>query len=270
MYSITAVVNKILNQFGLHVIKIQHSYLKKDKKEKIYDLINSSIVPELDSFNVNFEYGKAVDSRLRVRGVNTVLEESLQDIIDFASFSGKKVLEVGPKFGFHSLWIDNNIKPSLLVLSELISKKECIEEWVGQIHCPHEIVYGDMLVSECLHELGPFDLVFFTGVLYHNVEQLKMLSVLWNLTCEGGTLVMQSSVFDSLEPLIKLSWQPEQKGSYCYPSPKALLTMLAMTGWNDLTIFPDYRPNSKVILLTCKKSQEQYMSYSKIKFGGSF
>ena len=40
-----------------------------------------------------------------------------------------------------------------------------------------------------------------------------------------------------------------------------------MTGWNDIEILPEYRPNGSTILLTCKKDQECPVSYSKYKFG---
>jgi len=264
MRIIGKLINRILKPFGARLIRLCNY-----KDPATYGSINEKIIPEINELNVNFIYDKAADERIRVKGVNSVLEQTLDEVIDKKSFKNKRVLEIGPKFGHHSLWIDKNLNPSYFLMLELPSKKDFSKNWLPGINCPHEIIFEDILICKSLLEKEPFDLVFFTGVLYHNVEQIKILNILWNVIHPNGTMLLQSTVYREEESLIRLSWQPGKLGGYCYPSPKALLTMLAMTGWNKISIFPDYRPKGSVILLTCQKDNSRPKSYTRIPFGGS-
>jgi len=226
-------------------------------------------VENIEFLNVTIVPGKAQDDRIWVHGVNTVLEKTLDDIIDKERFRSRRVLEIGPKHGFHSIWIDRELSPDYFCMIELPSKREMSREWGKKILCPHEIIYDDMLRCKQLVAMEPFDLVFFTGVLYHNVEQIKMLSVLRNITQPKGMMILQSTIYESNEAVVKLSWKAGQLGGYCFPSRKALLLMLSMTGWHNICIFPDYRPKSNTIIMTCEKGESQPVSYTKMPFGQS-
>jgi len=264
MVAIGRSINKILKLFGVRLIR-----LGDYKDPAIYGSINEKIIPEIKGLNVNFIYDRAIDERIRAKGVNSVLEHTLEEIIDKSRFKNKRVLEIGPKFGHHSLWIDKNLNPSYFLMLELPSKKDFSKNWFPGINCPHEIIFEDILVCKSLLKKAPFDLVFFTGVLYHNVEHIKMLHILWEIIHPKGMMVLQSTIYREEQSLIKLAWKPGKLGGYSYPSPKALLTMLAMTGWNNISVFPCYRPKGGVILLTSEKNESQPESYSRIPFGGS-
>ncbi|MBT7665825.1 MAG: hypothetical protein HN608_12970, partial [Rhodospirillaceae bacterium] len=44
-----------------------------------------------------------------------------------------------------------------------------------------------------LDDLLPFDLIWCTGVLYHNPEQLRMIARLFDWTAAGGHLVLETA-----------------------------------------------------------------------------
>ena len=52
--------------------------------------------------------------------------------------------------------------------------------------------------DEDLSKIGKFDLIWFTGVLYHNPEQLRFIKKLYNLLNDKGYLVLESSTVRSL------------------------------------------------------------------------
>ena len=74
----------------------------------------------------------------------TLVPEALGDVVDTARFRGKRVLEVGPKYGIHSRWIDRELEPSELVFSDFASDQHLHEPWVGELRAPHRFVYGDL------------------------------------------------------------------------------------------------------------------------------
>jgi 2-polyprenyl-3-methyl-5-hydroxy-6-metoxy-1,4-benzoquinol methylase len=221
--------------------------------------------------NVQEVRGTAKDERLLSRGVNTVLESTLDEIIDKNKFNGKRILEIGPKFGYHSKWIDKNLSPQKLVMLELSQKDSYVNEWISELSNPHEVIYESLLESDKLLLMERFDLIFFTGVLYHNVEHFKILNILRRLLKDDGTMIFQTSInIDFKEPVIFINWrEPGQLGSYAYPSKSALFLMLAMTGWDNILHFVEYRPHSNTVLLTCQKSKELFLAYDKLPFGGS-
>ena len=49
------------------------------------------------------------------------------------------------------------------------------------------------LSPEEYKQLGKFDLIWFTGVIYHNPEQLRFLYKLYNQLNTKGVLVLESS-----------------------------------------------------------------------------
>ena len=106
----------------------------------------------------------------------TLVPEALPTVIDVERFRGARVLEVGPKYGVHSLWIDRELQPSELVFSRLRRRRaSCTTSGSRKLRSPHRFVYGDLRAADELLELEPFDLVFFLGVLYHSAHHLDLL-----------------------------------------------------------------------------------------------
>lgn len=268
---ISKIMNYPLGLVGLRLIRTRYY----NNLTEFADRMSRAVVGDMDTVpdfaRVSFPKIDIPDKRFSSKGVNTVLAEVLDKIIDIERFKGTTVLEVGPKFGFHSLWIDKTLHPRLLVMADLqMQLLEGNQDWLPKIKCRHSMYYGDVLKSLRMKAFcGSFDLVFLAGVLYHNVEQIRLLNLMWKLTKPKGTMLLQSTIYNKPESLIKLTWEPGRMQGYCYPSPKALLTMLVMTGWNDFRIYSDYRPKGSVILLTCDRQDSQPISGSGTSFGGS-
>lgn len=186
----------------------------------------------------------------------TITVEGLADVLAGRDWAGGRMLEVGPKYGVHSLWIDRELRPSELVFSDFAADGHRHEAWTGSLTAPHGFVYGDLRTASPLLEVDPFDLVFFLGVLYHSAHHLELLSMLNRLTRPGGTMLLETTIDRRPDALLRLRWQAESGKAKAVPTVSALLVMLAWTGWRQVTRFTDYRPGSSEVLLLCEKTDE--------------
>ncbi len=186
----------------------------------------------------------------------TVLPEVLPTLLDVQRFAGARVLEVGPKYGVHSRWIDRELEPSELVFCDFAADRRLHEQWASELRCPHRFVYGDLRLAREFLELEPFDLVFFLGVLYHSAHHLDLLTMLNRVTRLGGTMLLESTVDDRSDALVRLHWQSTTGKAKAVPTVAALRTELAWTGWRRVTRYGDYRPGSTEVLFACEKTDE--------------
>jgi SAM-dependent methyltransferase len=186
----------------------------------------------------------------------TLVPEALPTVIDVERFRGARVLEVGPKYGVHSRWIDQELQPSELVFSDFAADSELHEQWVGELRSQHRFVYGDLRTAAELLDMEPFDLVFFLGVLYHSAHHLDLLSMLNRVTKLGGSMLLESTVDDRPDAIVRLNWQASTGKAKAVPTVAAMRTELAWTGWRNVTRFADYRPGSEQVLLLCEKTDE--------------
>jgi hypothetical protein len=186
----------------------------------------------------------------------TLVPDALPEVIDVERFRGARVLEVGPKYGVHSLWIDRELQPSELVFSDFTADRELHERWASELSSPHHFVYGDLRTAKGLLELEPFDLVFFLGVLYHSAHHLDLLAMLNRVTRLSGSMLLESTVDDRSDAIVRLNWQASSGKAKAVPTVAALRTELAWTGWRKVRRFTDYRPDSSEVLLLCEKTDE--------------
>jgi len=186
----------------------------------------------------------------------TLVPAALPEVIDISRFRGKRVLEVGPKYGLHALWIDRELQPSELVFCDFAADTVLHEQWVGELRNPHRFVYGDLRFADELLDLEPFDLVFFLGVLYHSAHHLDLLTMLNRVTRLGGTMLLQSTIDDRPDAVVWLHWQPATGKAKAVPTVSALRTQLGWTGWRTVTRFTNYRPGSTQALFLCEKTDE--------------
>lgn len=63
----------------------------------------------------------------------TLVPKAPPGVIDVERFRGARVLEVGPKYGVHSLWIDLTLEPSELVFSDFAADSELHDRWGGSM-----------------------------------------------------------------------------------------------------------------------------------------
>lgn len=106
----------------------------------------------------------------------------------------KRILEIGPRDGLDSRRLAG-LDPIELVMIDLPEKRELTERWLREVPCPYRYIEDNFmyLSEQALAELGKFDLIWCTGVLYHNAEQLRFLRKLYRLLNIGGRLVLESS-----------------------------------------------------------------------------
>ncbi|MBT5434932.1 MAG: methyltransferase domain-containing protein [Rhodospirillaceae bacterium] len=104
------------------------------------------------------------------------------------------ILEIGPRDGVDTERL-LSLKPERMVQAELPHARETLEaDLAGRgILDQVEIRYGNIMYDRALDDLLPFDLIWCTGVLYHNPEQLRMIARLFDWTAAGGHLVLETA-----------------------------------------------------------------------------
>lgn len=122
------------------------------------------------------------------------LFEELMALAGRDRFRGARILEIGPRDGLDSRRLAA-LGPSELVMIELPEKQGVTAPWVDTIPEPKRYIETNLMYMSRaeLDALGRFDLVWCTGVLYHNAEQLRMLRRLFTLLRPGGFLVLESA-----------------------------------------------------------------------------
>ena len=186
----------------------------------------------------------------------TLTLEGLADVAAGRDWSGKRTLEVGPKYGIHTRWIDEQLKPAFLAFSDFEEDRGLHEQWEDDLSAPHAWVFGDLRHADELREHGPFDLVFFLGVLYHSAFHLELLGMLNRVTRVGGEMLLETTTDPRPDSAVRVRWQRGTGKAKMVPTFDALRIELAWTGWRDVTVFTDYRPDSDEVLLLCRKTDE--------------
>jgi 2-polyprenyl-3-methyl-5-hydroxy-6-metoxy-1,4-benzoquinol methylase len=184
----------------------------------------------------------------------TITVEGLEDVLAGMPLTGLRVLEVGPKYGIHSRWLDER-GATELVFSDFPADRELHAAWTARLSTPHRFVYGDLRTASDLLELPPFDLVLFLGVLYHSAFHLPLLTMLNRVTRLGGAMLLETTVDGRPDASIRLRWAANGKAK-AVPTVGALRLMLAWTGWRRVTRFTDYRPESSEAVFLCEKTDE--------------
>jgi SAM-dependent methyltransferase len=186
----------------------------------------------------------------------TLTLEGLADVAAGRSWTGLRMLEVGPKYGIHTRWIDQELAPSFVAFSDFEEDRHLHEQWESQLRAPHAWVFGDLRHAGALRVHGPFDLVFFLGVLYHSAFHLELLAMLNRVTRLGGEMLLETTTDPRPDSAVRVRWQPGTGKAKMVPTFDALRIELAWTGWRDVTHFTDYRPESSEVLILCRKTDE--------------
>jgi len=122
------------------------------------------------------------------------LHRELLEIYGDNYFQNKRILEIGPRDGEDSFRIED-FNPSEYVLIDLPDKEEINLKWLNNLKSNHKFIQTNFLymTQEDYESLGKFDLIYFTGVLYHNPEQLRFIQKLYDKLNYGGVLVFESA-----------------------------------------------------------------------------
>jgi hypothetical protein len=215
---------------------------------------------QLDAHTTYTEDGRPVRDKRAATATSpgddlTITLEGLEDVLTGRNWAGGRMLEVGPKYGTHSLWIDDHLNPSELVFSDFAADRHLHERWEGKLKSPHRWVYGDLRFARELFELEPVDHVLFLGVLYHSAFHLPLLGMLNRATKLGGEMLLETTIDTRPDASIRLRWKTSQKAK-AVPTLDALRIELAWTGWREVTRFTDYRPGSSEVVLLCRKTDD--------------
>jgi tRNA (mo5U34)-methyltransferase len=155
---------------------------------------------------------------------------------------GGRILEIGPKHGLDTRLLAT-LEPTELVTIDLPEKAEAIASWLPEIPNVRHIEANVLGLGERERaELGRFDIVWCLGVLYHNVEQLRLLRRLYELTAEGGIVVVESATTRSRilagRNVVELHWPETYRG---VPTITHLPTRRAIASWLEMVGFADVR-----------------------------
>ena len=173
------------------------------------------------------------------------LFEDLQQRLD--GIKPKRILEIGPRDG-HDTKRLVTLGAEKLILVDLPDKQEAINSWLPDLaDAPVELIYGNIMYDRRFDAIDPFDIVWCTGVLYHNPEQLRFIRQLFDLTAPGGLLVLETATArrpkTRNENCVEIWYPPDKAKSRPYhvsinvthlPSEKAVWSWLEMAGFCEI------------------------------------
>ncbi|MBF0440238.1 MAG: methyltransferase domain-containing protein [Magnetococcales bacterium] len=224
------------------------------------------------------------------------------------TLQGQRVLEIGPKDGKDSQRLAS-LQPESLTLMDIPAdytinvisasrtSREKLPTWFHTLDLPGKsYLEGNILylTPDELTALGHFDLIWCTGVLYHNPEPLRFLKRLFLLLQPGGLLILETSLtrhpglknYNCVEiiwpktqlclrvgeddnQLIPSKIVPDSMQSLTtqsnvshLPSAKAVLSWLEMCGFQEINEIAIPVPDYKRIALSARKGDFPGYTYS--------
>jgi SAM-dependent methyltransferase len=222
---------------------------------------------------LRWRWWRLADPRLVVESRERIVYETLRRQGRLERFRGGRILEVGPKHGDDSRLLAA-LAPSELVLLDLPEKDELVDAWVGELPVPATRATGNLLylAPDEFAALGRFDLVWCLGVLYHNVEQLRLLRKLFHLTADDGLVVVESATTRNRllarRNVVEVHWPELYRGQRTIthlPSRLAIKSWLEMVGFADVRIedvYSRYTGWQRAVLTGTRPPQPRpYLSY---------
>lgn len=165
-----------------------------------------------------------------------------------ARASGQRILEIGPKYG-HDTCLLAGLGPSEIVIVDLPDKQSVINVWWDGIPEPKCRVVGNLMYMprDVVSAMGRFSLVWCTGVLYHNAEQLRLVRRLFDLCADDGVVVVESEVLpDEPRAVVQVCWPAGYHGVPTIthaPSREAVQAWLEMSGFQQVHEWGCYPPD---------------------------
>jgi 2-polyprenyl-3-methyl-5-hydroxy-6-metoxy-1,4-benzoquinol methylase len=236
---------------------------------------NSTMIKQLLRYFYHIYLKLSNPRRIAELAGERVVFNELKRLGSLDKFAGKRILEVGPKYGKDSLLLAA-LNPSELILIDLPEKTTEINQWLPRVAklCPSKYIEGNLLYlsPEQYQRIGVFDLIWCLGVLYHNVEQIRLLRRLYKLCNDNGLVVIESATTRNkkLENLnvIEVHWPDTYRGSSTVthlPSRLAIKSWLEMVGFRDVKIWDIYsktlRWQRAILTATKVEDIKPYISY---------
>jgi len=156
---------------------------------------------------------------------------------------GGRILEIGPKHGLDTRLLAT-LEPRELVTIDLAEKADDIAAWLADVPVARHVEANVLYLGERERaELGRFDLVWCLGVLYHNLEQVRLLRRLYELTADAGLVVVESSTTRNRilagRNVVELHWPKTYRDVPTIthlPSRRAIASWLEMVGFTDVRV----------------------------------
>lgn len=176
------------------------------------------------------------------------LFDELCEIYGLDFFKNKRILEIGPKDGEDTFRLQS-LNPSEIVMFDLPDKTSENNKWIDKLEVNNKLVIENFLYldKDKYNDLGNFDLIYFTGVLYHNPEQLKFLKKLYDKLNSEGVLVLESAttrnIFLKRRNVVEVFFPETYRGTTTIthlPSKKAIISWLKMVGFQNIFISKSY------------------------------
>ncbi len=182
--------------------------------------------------------------------------------------SGRRFLEIGPKDGQDTERL-LTLKPARLDLVDLKDKEKSNQRWLKKLgQSRTQIVYHTANVMyDRLFEESSFDVIWCTGVLYHNPEQLRMIKRLFDLLKPRGWFVIESAT--TREPLLRnqncvqILHPPSQDNKKKYHvsnNVTHLPSSLAIRSWLEMVDFENIQKSS------CHYRQSRVLAKTRVAY----
>jgi SAM-dependent methyltransferase len=185
----------------------------------------------------------------RVHLFNELLARAGRDF-----FASKRILEIGPKDGLDSKRLAS-LQPEELIMIDLPEKNNMVHIWLDTIPSKKRYIERNFLYMphDEILALGRFDLIWCTGVLYHNAEQLRFLRKLYKLLRQDGYLVLESATLRQSKelagkPYVEIHYPETYRntGTVTHlPSASAIRAWLQMVGFQEIIDSTCYEKENK-------------------------
>jgi len=207
-----------------------------------------------------------VDSELPYR---KYLFDELIALYSTEKFKNKRFLEIGPRDGEDTFRLET-LSPKEITIFDLPDKSENNQNWIKKLKVNYKFIEDNFMYIDTkeFESLGKFDLIYFTGVLYHNPEQLRFLQKIYQKLNNNGVLVLESATTRKRglinKNIVEILYPQTYRGTTTIthlPSKKAILSWLKMVGFKKIIESKCYNPenyNSKRHRFACiaEKTEE--------------
>lgn len=171
-----------------------------------------------------------------------------------------RVLEIGPKDGLDTRRL-LTLEPRCLTLVDLPRAEAENRRWLADLpSAAIEYLSANLMYDKVVSQLPPYDVVWCTGVLYHNPEQLRMLRRLYDLLVPGGVLVLESATTRNARlraaNCVEIVYPPSDELKRKYhisaninhlPSARAIASWLGMLRFERVTASACHRQVSRAL-----------------------
>jgi SAM-dependent methyltransferase len=183
-----------------------------------------------------------------------------QELSDYLGDKPLRILEIGAKD-----FVDTRrlltLNPKTLTLVDLPGFEDKYAEFLNQAKYPGlEYLSANLMYDQRVNDLSPYNLVWCTGVLYHNPEQLRMVRKLYDLLTPGGVLVLESATtrhpklihenaVEIVHPMteeLKKKYRISTNVSHL-PSKKAMKSWLELVGFEKVVKSNCYSSTSRAL-----------------------